>query len=120
MVGAVEAGAIKTASNVFVGVHEVLPWGALLMSKVCLMSSYRTLTAPYCHPVVVSRFSSVALFVYSWNRDLAGAINFFCESKMKVSSRFEAYCVIQCDIGLEHAKHANGYLMVGRSRWCFA
>ena len=45
--GTVEAGAIKTAGNEFVGVHEVLPWGVLLISKVCLMSSYRTLTAPY-------------------------------------------------------------------------
>jgi hypothetical protein len=46
VVGAVEAGAIKTAGNAFVGIHEVLLWGALRMSKVCLMSSYRTLTAP--------------------------------------------------------------------------
>jgi hypothetical protein len=57
--GTVEASAIKTAGNKFGGIHEVLLWGALLMSKVCLMSSYRTLTAPDLSRDVLSFLASV-------------------------------------------------------------
>ena len=68
---AVEAGAVKTASNAFVGIHEVLPWGTLSMVnftfssmfKVWLMSSYRTLTASYFPLVWCFTFASVTLIV---------------------------------------------------------
>ena len=58
---AVKTGTIKTASNKFVSIHEVLPWGALFISKVWLMSSYRTLTASYFPLVWCFIFVSVTL-----------------------------------------------------------